>query len=98
MKSRLLHTRWPRSRQAFTLIELLIVVAIIAILAAMLLPALTKAKMKAYGIMCMNNHRQLAMAWRNYSLDNREVLLFATANPLSKQAAYSWVQGVIDIN
>jgi len=98
MKSRLLHTRCPRSRRAFTLIELLVVVAIIAILAAMLLPALTKAKMKAYGIMCMNNHRQLTMAWRSYSLDNREVLLFATANIGSPQSSNSWVQGVIDIN
>ena len=81
---------------AFTLVELLVVVAIIAILAAMLLPAIAKAKIKAQGIMCMNNHRQLMLAWRMYSEDNREVLLFSTADPGSINAPYSWVQGVLD--
>src|SRR5438445_9990531 len=98
MKTAFVSASSASRREAFTLVELLVVIAISAILAAMPLPALSKAKTKAQGIMCMSNHRQLMLAWRMYSEDNRDVLLFATANPGGKNAAYSWVQGVLDYN
>lgn len=62
-----------RNAQGFTLIELLVVIAIIAILAAMILPALGKAKEKTQGIYCMNNGKQLMVAFAMYGQDNRDM-------------------------
>src|SRR5579872_4973766 len=62
------------SKGGFTLIELLIVIAIIAILAAMLLPALSRAKARSQAAYCMNNGHQLLLAWNLYAGDYNDWL------------------------
>jgi prepilin-type N-terminal cleavage/methylation domain-containing protein/prepilin-type processing-associated H-X9-DG protein len=85
-----------KSRRAFTLIELLVVIAIIAILAALLLPALAKAKARAQGTKCLNNVKQLQLAWQLYADDNGNVIPPSAGNsPATNQ---SWCAGNFTAN
>jgi prepilin-type N-terminal cleavage/methylation domain-containing protein/prepilin-type processing-associated H-X9-DG protein len=84
----------PR-RSGFTLLELLVVVAIIAVLASLLLPALGRSQAKSRGALCLNNTRQLVTAWLMYADDNRQRLPYNLGGPAARTNS-NWAAGVLD--
>lgn len=92
---------WARTCDGFTLIELLVVIAIIAILAAVLLPVLSAARVRAEAAECMNNTRQLMLGWVQYYNDNNDQLVnnYSGGNVSKeeqKQTYRSWVNNIMD--
>ena len=84
----------------FTLVELLVVIALIAILAALLLPVLSKARSRSQGIVCLNNTRQLTVAWTLYSDDHNGRLAYNLGGDARRQSVaprtnLNWVNGIL---
>jgi prepilin-type N-terminal cleavage/methylation domain-containing protein len=85
----------PQTR-GFTLIELLVVIAIIAVLAAMLLPALQRAKIRAQATSCMSSNKQLILAWIMYANENDDRLAINADSSLPYNGTRSWITGFMD--
>lgn len=83
---------------AFTLLELLVVVAVITVLAALSLPVLGKSKARAAGIRCLSNNRQMMIAWQMYTHENDDRLLFAVHGSNPQTRAATWVTGLLDFD
>lgn len=103
-------SRSPRERDSsgFTLVELLVVMAVIGILAAFLLPALSQAKSRAQTVVCMNNLKQLEVCWLMYAHDNRDVMapnnfvyyvsMGSTNDPSLGEDNITWCRGIAPLD
>lgn len=89
------HKRACLRRAGFTLIELLAVIAVIAILASLLLPSLSRARVKAHAVFCMNNTRQLGLAWIMYADDHNGILVQNQNLSGPGSVENSWVTGFL---
>jgi prepilin-type N-terminal cleavage/methylation domain-containing protein len=90
---------WREARAAFTLLELLVVLALASILAATLLPALAKSQPNSLALQCLNNNRQLCRAWRMYADDSRDRIVYAAddgSGTLHPQNQYAWTWSHLD--
>src|SRR5579864_1547070 len=102
-RAKVLAQKHPRqAKVGFTLIELLVVIAIIAILAALLLPALSRARDAARETRCISNVKQLQMIWQMYAADNSDLLVPPAGNGggdrIYPQEIHGWVSGLLDFN
>lgn len=86
----------PHPRDGFTLIEVLIVIAIIGLLASLLLPVLGRAKLKAQGVGCANNIKQLSLAWFLYADENQDRLVSNHGIQETLRSRQNWVNNVMD--
>jgi prepilin-type N-terminal cleavage/methylation domain-containing protein/prepilin-type processing-associated H-X9-DG protein len=91
----------PRARQGFTLVELLVVVAIIAILASLLLPAVARARGSGHQIFCENNLRQVGLAWMVYAQDNNDRLAYNLGGTeikrlVKREHYYNWANSLLN--
>src|SRR5882672_5720213 len=86
----------PGARNAFTLIEVLVVIAIIALLAAMLLPALARAKGRSQAVVCSNGLKQLATAHALYADENDELFVNNHGTQETLRTGQSWVNNIQD--
>src|SRR6267378_4057033 len=81
-----------KEHRGFSLIELLVVIAVIGLLAALLLPVLNRSTLRAQGVGCLNNTRQILLAWHFYAADNEDVL---PPNEDNSKAG-NWVSGAMN--